>query len=369
MKKTIYIFFIFTVIILCKDSVLAQNNNVALDSNYINRVQFNFEKAYNEITNMLDGKQPLSFKRAVFLVENAYFNDSLNYGLYLDIISQYKTLTLEYNKYNKLIDYNFIDSINENVNASIFKVFTDTIKDVKSKTISAPFQYNFNDAVGNIAHANTFVSMLLFTKKGNCRSLPYLYKILTEELGTKSYLALAPMHIYIKQRNKKVGWYNVELTSAQYPSDFYLVSTGYISQQNIVSGLYMDTLSLRESVSICLIDLCKAYTSKLGANATINFQLQCANKALSIKSNYIDALLIKQRLHKSLWLKHQKENDIELLNQNKIAYNEINKKLIQLDYRDVPEETFQKWYLGYQKNKSSFNNNKINTTFKLINTK
>lgn len=369
MKKKIYIFFLFTVIILSKGRALAQNNNVTLDSNYINRVQFNFEKAYDEITDMLNGKQSLSFKRAVFLVENAYFSDSLNYQLFCSKIDIYKTIVLAYNNSNKLLDYSYKDSTTENINASLFKVFSDTIRTQDGLILSTPFQYNFDDALGYKKHLNLFVNNLLYNKKGNCRSLPYLYKILTEELGTKSYLALAPMHIYIKQRNKKVGWYNVELTSAQYPNDFYLVSTGYISQQNIICGLYMDTLSLRESVSICLMDLCKAYTSKLGVNASINFQLQCANKALSIKSNYIDALLIKQRLHKSLWLKHQKENNIVLLNQNKIAYNEINKKLIQLDYRDVPEETFQKWYVSYQKNKSSFNNNKINTTFKATNVK
>jgi hypothetical protein len=364
LKKQSNIFLIFFFIVLGSGYATAQNNNM-LDSNYIKQTQQNFDKAYNEIVAMLDNKQPLLFKRAVFLVENAYLNDSLNYGLYVEVINLYKKLVLAYSKSNKLLNYNFSDSINENINASIFKVFTDTLNDENNKIISTPFQYNFEDALGNTNYESTFVNYLLFTKKGNCHSLPYLYKILTEEFNTKSYLALAPMHIYIKQRNKNIGWYNVELTSGQYPKDAYLISTGYISRDNIISGLYMDTLSLKQSIAMCLMDLCQAYSKKLNQNASLNFQLQCADKALQIKPNYLDALLRKQRLHKTLWLSYQKQNNTELASVNKTTYNEINNKLIKLDYRDVPLETFQKWYTNYQQNKSKFQNAEINTNFKI----
>ena len=43
----------------------------------------------------------------------------------------------------------------------------------------------------------------------NCHSLPYLYKIIMDELGYEWHLALAPNHMYIKTNNKKVGWYNI----------------------------------------------------------------------------------------------------------------------------------------------------------------
>lgn len=342
----------------------AQGNNSVPDSSYINIVQKNFDKAYDEITAMLDGKQSLSFKRAVFLVENAYFNDSLNYEYFNYKIEQYKKLTLAIFKTNKLQSYNFVDSVQENINAALFKVFTDTIKSKINLIISFPFQYNFQDALGSKEHSSVFVSTLLLTKKGNCRSLPNLYKILTEELGTKSYLALAPMHMYIKQRNKNIGWYNVELTSGQYPKDAYLISTGYISRDNIVSGLYMDTLSIKESIALCLMDLCLAYRKKLGEMADLNFQLKCADKSLAIKPNLIDGLLRKQRVHKDLWEKYQKENNSDLTLLNKEKYNQTNATLIKLDYRDVPQETFEKWYNTYQQNKSKYDNSEINTNFK-----
>ena len=39
----------------------------------------NFQQAYQEISSMLEGKQPLDFEKAVFLTENAYLDNSLTY--------------------------------------------------------------------------------------------------------------------------------------------------------------------------------------------------------------------------------------------------------------------------------------------------
>lgn len=346
----------------------AQNaGSVVTDSQYISKSQNVFNKAYDEITAMLDGKQPLSFKRAVFLVENAYLGDSLNYDWYNAQIDWYKKLTIAHAKANKLRNYRFTDSLSENLNASLFKVFTDTILGPNNTVISLPFQYNFKDALGSKAHSNVFVSTLFITKKGNCRCLPNLYKILTEELGTKSYLALAPLHMYIKQRNKNIGWYNVELTSGQYPKDAYLISTGYISLDNIRSGLYMDTLSIKESIALCLMDLCNAYQRKLHGSANPYFQLKCADKSLAVKPNLIDALLRKQVLHKYFWYKNNSENNPDLALANKKLYDETNAILIKLDYRDVPQEVFEKWYTTYKQNKSKYENTEINTNFKTTN--
>ena len=41
-----------------------------------------YYSAFDEINNMLEGKQPLSLGRAVFLVENAYYNNTLSYDDY-----------------------------------------------------------------------------------------------------------------------------------------------------------------------------------------------------------------------------------------------------------------------------------------------
>lgn len=348
--------------ILCFGSAKAQYNHV--DS-----IQRNFDNAYTELEAMLSGKQKPSFKRAVFLVENAYFDNNLDYEMLLNAIDNYRVLTLAYNKANKLQGYTYADSINQNINASLFKVFTDTIRTMDNQIISLPFRYNFEDALGNKEFSNTFVTNLLLTKKGNCHSLPYLYKILTEELGTTSYLALAPMHIYIKQFNKKVGWYNVELTSGQFPMDAYLMSTGYISHQNIVSKIYMDTLSYKESIATCVMDLCYAYMRKMDTVANSDFILKCANKSLEIKPNYVSGLLRLNGIHRYLCSKYLKENKPDLSQIHKQAFIETNKRLMKLDYQDVSAETFNKWYTSYQKDKSKYDNPEINTNFKATNKK
>ena len=67
-----------------------------------------------------------------------------------------------------------------------------------------PFGYDFKDVFGHKTQESLFVSKLLKTRKGNCHSLPYLYKILAEELGVDAHLALAPNHVYIKHKNIKV---------------------------------------------------------------------------------------------------------------------------------------------------------------------
>ena len=332
--------------------------------NQVDAVQKQFDKAYTELENMLDGKQTASFKRAVYLVENAYYNDSLDYNLFVSFIDFYKTITLAYNKANKMTGYHFADSIKQNLNASLFKIFTDTIKAENNLIVSYPFQYNFDDALGNKELSSTFISNLLMTKKGNCHSLPYLYKILTEELGTTAYLSLAPMHIYIKQFNKKVGWYNVELTSGHFPLDGYLMATGYISHQNIVSKLYMDTLSYKESIATCLMDLCYAYMRRLDTLANPNFILKCANKSLEIKPNYISGLLRLNGINEYLYIKYTNEHKTELAKVYKQGFIDSNKKLMKLGYQDVSKETFAKWYTTYQKDKSKYDNPEINTNFK-----
>ncbi len=329
----------------------------------IDKVQINFEKAYAEINDMLNNKQKSSFKRAVFVVENAYLGDSLNYNFYLSLIEFYKKLTLAYKKANPLKDYKYSDSNEVALNGALFKVFTDTIYDTDKKIISIPLTYDFEDVFGNTDFTKTFIIKLLLSKSGTCHSLPYLYKIICEELGTQAYLSFAPHHIYIKQRNKKTGWYNTELTSGQFPIDGYLMATGYISRENILSGIYMDTLSYNQSIATCLMDLSFAYRAKKDTLADNSFVLKCADLALSVYPNYGQALLVKAETHKAIYVESEKEKNTIVAQNNfqqmKDAYNQ----LIKLGYSEVPIETFNKWFASYQKNKQQYQNSEINTIF------
>jgi hypothetical protein len=335
----------------------------------IDKGQINFEKAYSEINDMLNNKQKPSFKRAVFVVENAYLDDSLDYKIYLSVIELYKRIALSYKKANSLKDYNYSDSTQVALNGALFKVFTDTIYDSEKKIVSVPFTYDFEDVFGNNDFTKTFITKLLLSKSGTCHSLPYLYKIIAEELSTQAYLSFAPHHIYIKQRNKKIGWYNTELTSGQFPIDGYLMATGYISRVNILSGIYMDTLSYQQSIATCLMDLSYAYRAKKDSLADNEFVLKCADLALSVYPNYVQALLVKAETHKAIYLKSEKEKNTLIAQNNFQLMKDTYNKLIKLGYSEVPIEIFNKWFASYQKNKEQYQNSEINTIFNTSNSK
>jgi|GEM_PF-6378361 len=59
-------------------------------------------------------------------------------------------------------------------------------------------RYDFVDFWGREDTRKVFVTKLLATNSGQCQSLPQLYLILAEELGTTAYLAFSPEHSYIK---------------------------------------------------------------------------------------------------------------------------------------------------------------------------
>jgi len=173
------------------------------------------------------------------------------------------------------------------------------------------------------------------TNKGNCHSLPYLYKMIMDELGQESYLALAPNHIYIKVNNKKVGWYNIELTCADYPTDAWLMASGYIHLDAIRNSLYMDALNEQQSVALTLIDLAQGYQAKYGLQDG-KFILQCCDTALKYFPNYINALLLKTETLTELY---KQSPEPELMQQ----MSELVTKVHELGYRKMPNEMYLNW--------------------------
>lgn len=121
--------------------------------------------------------------------------------------------------------------------------------------IHEPFTYNFDDFAGKKDWSNMFVSTLMQTHKGNCHSMQYLYKMIMDQLGQPVSLSLAPNHIYIKAQNKRVGWYNIELTCGDFPTDGWLTASGYIHTDALRNGIYVDTISNKQSICLCLVDL------------------------------------------------------------------------------------------------------------------
>ena len=330
-----------------------------------------FEKARLEIDSMLSGKKPLDFKKAVSLSENAYFENSVDYSKFDSTIQFYTELIEAYMQSNPLI-YKGADYENVARNSAIFSFMTDTTWFTDKYIAKLPYSYNFNDYNGDSDWTNTFVFKLLETNLGNCRSLPYLYKILSEELGAKAYLALAPNHMYIRCYSERTGWYNVELTNAMFPIDAWISASGYIQLEAIQKGVFMDTLSLKQSVTFCLFDLAKNCEKKYGFK-TFPFISDCLDTVLVHYPNCINALIYKAEILKkrfdiymNLYDAKEYTEILQYETPNEI-YTEMESlyvKILEFGYREMPEKMYREWLISLNQNKEKYNNLKIKFNFR-----
>ena len=335
-------------------------------------IEKNYDGAFVELSNMLNGGAPLSFKRAVFITENAYSDNRFRYDDFCTSISGLKKLCNAITKSRKLT-YKYNDSLKIGRQASIFVLMTeDSLKmmlDSSRFVYHVPYKYDFDDIWGDSLWSNMFVSKLLTTHKGNCHSLPMLYKILAQELGEDAYLSFAPNHIYIKTRCQKDGWYNTELTSGQFPVDAWLMASGYIHLSAIQNAIYMDTLSNRQSIAVCLFDLAKGYERKIGIGSE-PFILKCCDAALKEYPNYINVLILKAETEKKIFEGLMKRynatypKDIFSIPQGKAIFEDMQglyTKIHQLGYRSMPKEMYLEWLVTLKTEKEKYQNKNITT--------
>lgn len=325
----------------------------AQDSTYL------YHEAYAVIDSMVTGNTPLSLKKSVFVTENAYLDNQLNYIRFEEEINMLVGLVNIY-KSNFSLEYSEEDKETVETIFSIFKVLTDTISidlGESNSFIHYPFSYEFFDMWGQTFWSNMFVSKLLASKRGNCHSFPFLFKILTEEFKVPSYISFAPNHIYTKSYCRKTGWYNIELTSATFPVDAWIMASGYVHLDAIRNGLYMDTLSLQQSVAYCLLDLAHGYQKKFG-KSNPDFVIRCCNAVLKYHPVNVNAMLTKAEAQKSFIDAKMKEIGIQspqklfVDDSIKAMYTDMEQtyiRLHQLGYRRMPEEMYLQW-MGVLKN-------------------
>lgn len=344
-----------SLILLCSSSISAQ--------------QFFYEEAFERINCMLEGTCPLSFKTAVYEVENAYLEGSLDSTIFESEIQKLKLLA-ENLINSRTLKYEAKDKGEVEKYAALFSVLKDSIdiQDAEGKLYKyIPYSYDFEDIWGHGDWKSMFVSKLLITRKGNCHSLPYLYKILAEELDAKAYLALAPNHIYIKHRKEDGGWYNTELTSGIFPIDSWLMASGYIHLDAISNKLYMEALSDKQSIALCLVDLAQGFNRKFPENDG-GFIQKCVDAALLQYPTYANALILRAENFK-------KQLEIEAGNQDGILDNEalqdenIKNKFLHLQnayvqihemgYRRMPEKMYLDWLISLQEEREKFENKEI----------
>ncbi len=355
MKKMLFVF-----------SVLALIGNLET----VNAQQTD-EKIYSEcvikLNMMLKEDDPI-FKDAVFMVENAYFGNTLDVDLFNENLKGLYNLSVAYSLTNKL-NYKYADSEKVEKWASLFKIMTDTIKIIHNKDVKVhlPFRYDFEDVFGDKKWENMFVTKLLQSRKGNCHSLPYLYKILCDELEVPCHLALAPNHIYVKHQSKKVGWYNTELTSASFPIDAWLMASGYITLEAIQNGIYMDALDDKKCIALCLLDLAKGFDKKYSDNDG-SFIIKCCDLTLQHFPDCVNALLFKAETKKRQFERLMKQRGINnptMLRQQKdgkLLWEEmagLYGKIHKLGYRTMPEKMYVDWLVSLNKEREKYSNKQV----------
>lgn len=318
-------------------------------------------KAYNNAFDSLGSLLSTngSFKKAVFITEHAYFNNDLPLSTVDEFVDGLVYLCKEWKKANHLKEYKFRDSSDLLNNLAIYKVLKDTIKTIGPNGEifdHLPLSYDFNDFFGREKWSNMFVSKLLVSQTGNCHSFPYLYKILADELGATCWLSLAPNHIYIKNRCQKIGWYNTELTSGDFPIDAWITTSGYIPLKAVQTGIYMDTLSNQQAIALCVLDLAKGYQFQM-KNYADGFIIKCCDLVLQHHPVNVQALLLKaETLKRNYEVKKTKGYDD---NNTFLTMQTIYLQLLDLGYREMPDDMYMQWLLSVNTQRHKYSNTQM----------
>jgi hypothetical protein len=296
--------------------------------------------AYNEQLAMMQGQKPIDFKRVVFITENSFYKGKLNYQTYCNDISAIVI------KLKNLISQRGLGQYKTAGNWAAFSY----MKDSTAINGFKPYVYDFDDFMGDKDWTKQFITKLMRTHTGNCHSLPYLYKILCEEIGAKASLALGPNHVYIKHIDEKGQWNNVELTSGGFPRDQWIIKQMAISVEAIKSGAYMAPLSDKESIALCMYDLAETYNFQYGQD---EFLLNIINTALTYYPTCIPLYEMKSNCCIELVNRENKKPlpDTTYINAKYNLYKAAQAKVNELGYEDEPPEMYKAFVQGMEDEK------------------
>jgi regulator of sirC expression with transglutaminase-like and TPR domain len=248
-----------------------------------------FYQAFEEIQAMLEGKAPLNLGRTIFLIENAYYGNKLDYSEYQNFIKQKVQLC------QRKIAEEKLDGNNNMVkNMMLFRLIADTLQfkgaGTEKMTTHLPIQYDHDDYDSQKHFDSHFITKLMHSGIGQCHSMPLYYLILAEAMGAEAYWSLAPHHGFIKIKDEKNAWYNIELTCGAILSDAHYMNHNYIKAEAIRSNLYLSPLDKKDVISEMLSYLTRYYYRKYGFD---NFLLQCVETVLLHSPNKLSAVMIQ----------------------------------------------------------------------------
>ncbi len=306
-----------------------------------------FRQAFEEISAMLDGKQPLDFEKAVFITENAYRDNSLNFEDFKSALNVHSAIIEQFIKANDKYDWRQFVRGNMGIapdmeieakeryrkalsNYAIFTYLTDTltVKLEGQNLLHLPYTYSNDDPFGTADWENSQTINLLETQKGNCYSLVTLFKILSERFKSEANIVTAPQHIYIEHRDPKGSRFNVEVATRSFPDMGSIQTLTYTTREALLNDISMRKLDLKQSVGLNLVYLAKGYEYKNKVKDD-EFILTCANTALQHDPKNLNALLLKAQVYEQRVMKKQMPS---------APYEKMLAEFYKLGYRQMPDD-------------------------------
>lgn len=319
--------------------------NFPLDENDTTRYEghYRYENAYRLIEAMLTDKCPLDFAEAVFAVENCLYDGTLDHTAY---IAEIESIAVGI---ERMVASHAITAPTRDMalNYALYIFYTEPCP----LNGNHPFEYDQMSFMEDVGLTGGMVTHLLQTGKGTCHSLPYLYKIIADRVGAKAYIAIAPLHAYIRTQDAEGKWWNFETTTGTFSHSSFIMENFFVDERAIRSGLYMTNLTAKETFVQCLYDLLSIYDRKTGFYSN-DFARKCYT--LGLKYHYADNLHVRQindlkyQLDKKAWHKGLR-SDAEIRKDEMLRgeYDYIQQKLKELEemgyHAYTPEEYLQKY--------------------------
>jgi len=309
----------------------------------------NYYKAFEEINNMLDSNQPLNLGRAIFLIENAYYNNTLSYDDYQKTINDQVKVCNE-----KIREEKLNKESNLVKNMMLFRLISDTLKikpvGMERSITHYPIKYDLDDYKSEKNFDSHFVTKLMKSGSGQCMSMPLYYLVLAEKMGAKAYLSYSPHHSFVKIQDNDGAWHNLELTCNAVLSDPHYMNSGYIKAEAIRNRIYLEPMDKKEVIAQMLSELARGYYEKYGLD---NFYLNCANTAIKHSNNHLQPLIQKafyeERLTATLAKLLQAEKPEIMQQKSPEAYKhyektqELYNQIDNLGYEETPAAIYATW--------------------------
>jgi hypothetical protein len=297
-----------------------------------------YTAAYATLRAMLTGKQRGDFQHAVFVVENAWFGNTLNEAQFNQQISSVAQAC------QRMVRQKNLQQHPTAGNWAIFMWMTQKVPENDNQ----PLRYDFEDFTGKSNFANTFVTRAIQDHKGNCLSLPLLYKCLAQQIGVEARLTLGPSHAWIRHLDEDGKWANVELTSGQLPSDGLMMTELGISTEAIKSGAYFKPLTEQEALAFLLTQLALGYEHKFGRLDA--FTERCTDLSLTYFRPNVVAYMLKanylaHKAQKLLASKKATRAELDVLHRQYVAYQT---KLRTLGANTLSAQTYTQWVSSMQ---------------------